>query len=125
LEQAALAALIDMPRRIDMRRVTLLSILLLAGCASGGEEKVTSEKVSSASREVPIDSSNIVDAQRAGYKVVNEDGKTLYCKRNLNTGSHLRYTTSCLTEEEWRDLADTSQRGVDSMRRDVHPPNGT
>ena len=101
-----------------MRVITFVSILLAAGCASGGKIEPPAERV------VQIDATNIVPAQKAGYKIVNKDGKALYCKRSLNTGSHLRYSTSCLTEQEWRELAETSERGVEEMRRNVPPPQG-
>lgn len=96
----------------------LSAVVFIAGCASTPKEPA-------AERRVPIDATNIVPAQKAGYKVVNKDGQTLYCKRSLNTGSHLRYSTSCLTEKEWEDLADASKRSVDAMRRDSIPPHGT
>jgi hypothetical protein len=73
---------------------------------------------------VKLDSSNIVEAQRAGYKVVDKDGQKLYCKRDLNTGSHVRYTTACLTEEEWRAMADSSRRSVEAMSRARPPKQG-
>ncbi len=70
---------------------------LLVGCASKAGGAVVD-------REVPLDASNMVAAQKAGYRMVNENGQTLYCKRRPKTGSHLRQETQCLTEEEWRDM---------------------
>jgi hypothetical protein len=75
-------------------------------------------------RVVKVDSTNITEAQKAGYKIVNKDGKNLYCRRDLQTGSHLRYTTACLTEEEWRSLQDMSRRGVEEMMRRQPPVQG-
>lgn len=99
-----------------MRALTILCIAFATGCAS------TTPPVE---REVPIDATNIVPAQKAGYKMVNKDGQKLYCKRTLNTGSHLRYTTTCLSEAEWRQLQDTSRQSVEAMRRTAPPPHGT
>ena len=101
-----------------MRIVMILGIALIAGCAS-------TEKAPPQEREVPIDSNNIVDAQQAGYKIVDKDGQKLYCKRTLNTGSHLRYTTTCLSEAEWQQLREASRQGVEAMRRTAPPPRGT
>jgi hypothetical protein len=95
-----------------------LAALAIAGCASHASKEPAVE------RQVKLDSSNIVEAQRAGYKVVDKDGQKLYCKRDLNTGSHVRYTTACLTEEEWRAMADSSRRSVEAMSRARPPKQG-
>jgi hypothetical protein len=59
-----------------------------------------------------IDANNIVEAQRAGYKVVNEKGKQLYCKRDLVTGTRLKYKTRCLTAEQMQAV---SAQGRDAV----------
>ncbi len=98
---------------------TLVLITLVAtGCASTAGEKPAVE------HQEKLDATNIVPAQKAGYKLVNKDGQNLYCRRDLNVGSHLRYTTSCLSEAEWRDLSDASRQGVEAMRRDQLPRQG-
>jgi hypothetical protein len=101
-----------------MRIVMILCVALIAGCAS-------STKAPPETREVPIDASNIVPAQQAGYKIVNKDGQKLYCKKTLNTGSHLRTTTTCLSEKEWEEVQDASRRGIEAMRNTAPPPHGT
>jgi hypothetical protein len=98
--------------------IALCSVALVAGCATG-------PKAPAEEHVVPLDATNIVPAQRAGYKIVNKDGQKLYCKRSLNTGSHLRYTTTCLTEKEWEELADDSKRSIQAMKRDLIPKQGT
>lgn len=103
-----------------MRVSSLFLIVVLAGCAGKPERAPEAD----AERQVPVDSTNIVEVQKAGYKVVNENGKTLYCKRDLNTGSHVRKTTTCLTEAEWTAMVDASRRGVEAMRRQRIPPRG-
>jgi hypothetical protein len=105
-------------QEICMRTVMILCVALIAGCA-------TSAKAPPEEREVPIDASNIVPAQQAGYKIVNKDGEKLYCKKTLNTGSHLRTTTTCLSEKEWEQLQDASRQSVEAMRRTAPPPHGT
>jgi hypothetical protein len=102
-----------------MRLLYLCAVMAVAGCAGNAERPAPQEV-----REVPLDSSNIVEAQKAGYKIVDEDGKKLYCKKDLNTGSHLRKTTTCLTEAEWIAMIDASRRGVEAMRRNTIPPRG-
>jgi hypothetical protein len=98
-----------------MRFSVTLAALAIAGCASHASKEPAVE------RQVPVDASNIVEVQKAGYKIVNRDGQKLYCKRDLNTGSHVRYTTSCLTEQEMTALIQASRRSVDAMRRDIPP----
>jgi hypothetical protein len=97
----------------------LALVTLAAGCAGSGAEKGPPVE-----RKVKVDATNIVPAQKAGYKVVNQDGKTLYCRRDLNVGSHVRKTTSCLTEAEWQEMMDTSRRGVEAMSRERAPRQG-
>jgi hypothetical protein len=101
-----------------MRFSITLAALAIAGCAGNARQEPPVE------REVKLDSSNIVEAQRAGYKLVDKDGQKLYCKRDLNTGSHVRHTTSCLTEAEWTAMAEASRRSVEAMTRARPPKQG-
>jgi hypothetical protein len=94
----------------------VLAASLLMGCASKPTEPVT--------RQVKVDSSNVAEAQAAGYKIVNENGKTLYCRKDQVTGSHVRYRTSCLTQEEWKQAAESARASVQDMSRRVPPPQG-
>jgi len=100
-----------------MRLSVMAAALVLAACAGKPPEPT-------AERQVKVDSSNIVEVQKAGYKIVDKDGQKLYCKRDLNTGSHVRYTTSCLTEQEWTAMQDASRRSVEQMSRVRIPPRG-
>ena len=56
-------------------------------------------------------------AQRAGYKLRNENGQTLLCRRELQTGSRVRYTTSCLTPRQWAQLEEDTKLQLKSMER--------
>lgn len=94
----------------------LITALLLAGCAAKPAE-------SQATRQVPIDASNIAAAQAAGYKVVNEKGKTLLCRKEQETGSHVRFKTSCMTPEEWAQLTQDNRANVEGMAHRRPPPN--
>jgi hypothetical protein len=95
----------------------MAALLVLTACASKPQQPQVE-------RQVKVDASNIVEVQKAGYKLVDKDGQKLYCRRDLNTGSHVRYTTSCLTEDEMVALIEASRRGVEQMRRDTVPPRG-
>jgi len=89
--------------------------VLAAGCASTPKEPPVT-------RVVKIDSSNIAEAQAAGYKVVDQDGKEMLCRKELLTGSHARYRTSCLTPEEWTSLARSQRDQMQDMSRRRPPP---
>lgn len=67
----------------------------------------------------------VQQAQKAGYKIVNENGKTVYCRDQLKTGSRLRKETICLTAEELEAAREASRRNMDQMQRAIAPPQGT
>lgn len=93
----------------------LIAVSLLTGCASKSPEEAPVTK------RVKIDASNIAEAQAAGYKIVNQNGKTLYCRKSLLTGSRLKATTSCLTAAQWAELNESSRTFVrDTMGRPTH-----
>lgn len=67
----------------------------------------------------------VQDAWKYGYRVVNNDGATLYCREQLKTGSHMRKETICLTEEELEIARDASRRNLEQMQQQLPPPHGT
>lgn len=95
----------------------LAACVVVAGCASKPAEPPVT-------KQVKVDASNVAEAQAAGYKVVNEKGKTLYCRKEQETGSHVRFRTSCLTQEEWKQMAESGRATVQDMARRVPPPQG-
>jgi hypothetical protein len=98
-----------------MRFSIMLAVIALAGCAG------TPPKQTPVAHQEKLDASNVVEAQKAGYKLVDENGSKRYCRRELNTGSHVRYTTTCLTEDEMTALLQASRQSVEDMRR-TQPP---
>lgn len=119
-------------RGIDMTRLIVLAIAtLVGGCASapnsGNGNSVTTQpapKAQAVSDVVRSDPSTLPALQKAGYTIKNQDGKVLYCRTDTATGSHLRRQTSCLTEEEWQQLAEQSRRGIQGVSQAVPPPAG-
>lgn len=105
--------------------------LLLAGCAAGPgipEPTAVLAKAETAPGEAagdPVDTLQL--ARRAGYRIVNEDGRTLYCKDQLKTGSHMRKETICLTAAELESVREALKRDMEQMqmRRSTPPPHGT
>jgi hypothetical protein len=112
-----------------MRPILVAALVaLLAACASTPPAKPTAQvappaadsKVAAASHAPAkeefgtIDASNIADAQQAGYRVINDNGQKLYCKKDVVTGTRLGKRTTCLTAAQ---LEEISAKG----REVVHP----
>ncbi len=71
----------------------------------------------------PADADALLRAQAAGYKLVNKDGRELFCKKEMVTGSRLATRTRCLTLaqlEEQRNA--TKDMLMDMNRRSVNRP---
>jgi hypothetical protein len=117
-------------RKIAMRLIlAAISALAVAGCASSPSEKaappaqapaptagthaVAPANTPSSDKFTTIDATNIAEAQKAGYKIVNENGTQLFCRRELITGTRLHYKTSCLTAEQLHDM---NNKAADAMR---------
>ena len=74
--------------------------------------------------EGKLDAEKIMAAQKAGYTIRNEDGQTLLCRRELQTGSRVRYRTSCLTAREWDQLHSDTQQSLRVIERPRPALNG-
>jgi hypothetical protein len=90
-----------------MRFLFGMAAALVAACAG-------QPPADTAPRQVKVDGSNIVEAQRAGYTIVNKDGQQLYCSKDPKTGTHLQMTTTCLTKAQWDQLHDAAARSMQS-----------
>ena len=77
-----------------------------AAPAAKADEPVaaTDPNPAKALEEGKLDADKIMAAQKAGYQLKNENGQTLLCRKELQTGSRVRYRTSCLTAREWDQL---------------------
>jgi pyruvate/2-oxoglutarate dehydrogenase complex dihydrolipoamide acyltransferase (E2) component len=88
------------------------------------ETSASSPEAAAAAPEGKLDADKIMAAQKAGYQIRNEDGQTVLCRRELQTGSRVRYKTSCMTPGEWEQLqSDTAQSLRSIERRRVGPNN--
>lgn len=67
--------------------------------------------------EGELDADKIMAAQKAGYKIKNENGQTLLCRKELQTGSHTRYRTSCMTPREWQQVKDQNEMTLKAIER--------
>lgn len=73
--------------------------------------------------EGKLDAEKIMAAQKAGYTIKNENGETLLCRKELQTGSRLRHKTSCLTPREWDQLQTDTAQALRAIER-RKPPMG-
>jgi hypothetical protein len=107
-----------------------LMFVLAAGCASQSEKAPPPAAPAVAARTAPAATSattapkTVQEAQKAGYKIVNQNGKTVYCREQMKTGSHVRTETICLTAEELDAAREASRRNLDQMQKPIPPPQG-
>jgi predicted transglutaminase-like cysteine proteinase len=66
----------------------------------------------------------VQQARAAGYKVVNESGRTLYCREDRKTGSHIRTEMVCLTPQELEAVREANKRNLEQMQRAIPPKQG-
>jgi hypothetical protein len=81
-----------------MKQAVLSLALLLAACASPPRTApATVGSLAPATEEAEILLA-VQEAVDKGYKVVTENGQTLYCRKDLKTGSRVQSNLTCLTE---------------------------
>ena len=100
--------------------VSVAALLLFAGCAS----QPTAPKPAPVA-QVPKAQNKpvtLAEARRLGYRIVDEHGKTVYCRDQIETGSHVRKDTICLTAEQLAEAREASQRNLDQLQRMTPPP---
>ncbi len=123
-----------------MRGVIFGCLLIAAGCAgtpSGpapasappATKYVSDKPVVTAPDGVNKDDKDYLakltaDAKRRGYTLVNQDGETLYCRKDAPTGSHLATQTICMTQKEMEDMRSDTQRMLQSTQMQQRPPSG-
>jgi hypothetical protein len=103
-----------------MRTQLIIGVLTAAALIGGCASKPAAPPQE---KEVPLDASNIVEAQAAGYKIVNEKGKTLLCRKDPKVGSHVQFTTTCLTAQEWQQLKNDNRNNIEGMSHRRPPPS--
>jgi hypothetical protein len=103
-------------------RILLISSLLIAGCAGkpSSAPPAATEYVSpngTALAGAPLradgtlDAKSLAAAQKAGYRLVNTDGKLLYCRTDVKLGTHIQRNgdTTCLTAHEITEVQDRTR----------------
>jgi hypothetical protein len=132
-----------------MHRVALLLVVVVAACASPEAPKEPAKQAApvqqASKQEAPAQESagttqgtptiaptaedeehgiDPVALQRQGYRIVDDEGRRLYCRTTMSTGSHLQKKSYCLTARELAALRDSTRKTVEQMRTVVPPPQG-
>ncbi len=96
-----------------MMRVScsVVAALALCGCATKAPPPATS-----AATDVP-EATTLEEARKLGYKLVDDSGRTLYCKEWPKLGSRIQKERVCLTEEEFTEARSQQQRTFEKMKR--------
>lgn len=106
-----------------MRSVLIpIVVTLLAGCAQTSStlpEPATSYVA--AETPAPV---TLAEAQKLGYKIVNEDGQRLYCRETPRLGSHVKKDRICLTEAEMYEARNSNQRQFEDMKKTIGQRKG-
>jgi len=95
-------------------------LVFLGGC-TGTPPKPAQSTV--AANDVTIEQINI--AIDNGVKLQNEKGEEMVCRREAKTGSRLARETICMTQAEWSNLSEESQRSTQKSMRLGKIPHGT
>jgi hypothetical protein len=86
------------------------NVALAAPQASADPQKLTPER--------------IMQLQHEGYKLVDRDGETYFCRTEAKTGSRLARETICMTEPEITRLREQTKQGLGRVMREQPPPQG-
>jgi len=111
-------------------QLTVIALVLLAGCATqpAAETPAAAPHLAARSSLTTPDGTpselTPMQAKALGYKIVNQNGKQLYCRKQRKTGSHIQVETICMTAEELQMARDASQRNLEQMQRATAIPQG-
>lgn len=81
-----------------MSRSLLIAVVLLAGCATTSQDL-----------QARRHADNLAAATKEGYRIVSNDGQTLFCATKPDIGSHV--VAGCLTEAQWEQRELSAARG--------------
>jgi hypothetical protein len=108
------------------RLYVLIGPLVVAGCADKPSAPTT--YVSTDGRLLQamptrangtLDPKLLAEARKAGYSLVNTDGRLLYCRTDIKLGTHIRKDTDtvCLTAQEMREMSDQTRKTLDLIKQ--------
>jgi type IV pilus biogenesis protein CpaD/CtpE len=106
-----------------MRSVLIPTVVaLLAGCAQTSPTR-PEPATTCVATEAPAPTT-LAEAQKLGYKIVNEEGQTLYCRESRKLGSHVQKDRVCLTEAQMYEARNSNQRQFEDMKKTVGQRKG-
>jgi hypothetical protein len=89
--------------------IVLTATILAAGCAS----QPTSSAPQLGGGEVSTtDAERLAAARNLNLKLVDKDGKQLYCRSNFQTASRIQRDTTCYTAEQLDTLQQQTDRDL-------------
>jgi hypothetical protein len=110
-----------------MRSTLLASALIITGCAS--QPTSTAPAPDTAAGQTPetatdagLEKTRLAEALKHGYRAVNKDGETLYCRSDWATGSHIQKNTVCLTAQQLDDLHQRNQQALEGANTPINMP---
>ena len=107
-----------------MRSLLILAAAgLLIGCASQTASTPPQPATTYAATDTP-EATTLAEAEKLGYKIVNEDGKTMYCRETPKLGSHVKKERTCLTEAEMYEARNSNQRQFEDMKKVIGQRKG-
>jgi hypothetical protein len=96
----------------------LATAVALAGCATAPPPAPKVAYVATDQAEART----LAEARKAGYKIVDEGGKTLYCRSQPKLGTRIQTETICLSREEMLAAREAQQSGFENMKKVLAPP---
>ena len=98
-----------------------VALFTFAGCASQPTPpKPTPVSQAPKTRNQGV---TLAEARRLGYRIEDEHGKTVYCRDQMETGSHVRKEIICLMAEQLVEAREASKRNLDQLQRITPPPS--
>jgi hypothetical protein len=112
----------------DMRALMLVVAVAVVGCASQPRthpSKPAPAQAPAAPSSAAAQSADSVEARRLAaahklnLKVVDKDGKQLFCRSNLVTGSHLQRDETCYTADQLDHMQAQMRRDLDQIKAET------
>jgi hypothetical protein len=101
--------------------MVLTAMILAAGCAG---QPTTSAPQLGGGEVSATDAQRLAAARNLNLKLVNKDGKQLFCRSNFQTASRIQRDTTCYTADQLDTLQQQTDRDLDYLSRGgaVSPP---
>jgi hypothetical protein len=97
-----------------MRASMLLTAILGAGCAS---QPNNPQADSGAAPPVLTEAGRLSMAKNLNLKLVDKDGKQLFCRSNYVVGSHIQRDSTCYTADQLDQMEALQQHDLDQFTR--------